>query len=244
MVEQQPLLPALRALLALLDLQVLLAPLAFLACLECLAMMVQMAPLAPLALLAPLVQMAQTALGGLPALLALLLQRLLLRQHLSRKFHRYHRMTVCAVAVFNGRSVHGEVVFEKVAAGIRLKASFTKLPAGDHGFHIHKAGDLRGEGCKLACDHFHIGPAQTHGGAPGSKGDRHTGDLGNISLEGDSATFSYTLKGLGPEDLWGRSMIVHADPDDLGLGEEEDSKTTGHSGKRIACAVIGRAGPC
>lgn len=210
-------------------------------------MMVKMGLLALLVPRAPQVQMVQTAQEGLPVLLGLRvlqLQRLLLRQHLSRKFHIYHRMTVCAVAVFNGRSVHGEVVFEKIAAGIRIKASFTKLPAGDHGFHIHKAGDLRGEGCKLACDHFHVGPAQSHGGAPGSKGDRHTGDLGNISLEGDSASFTYTLKGLGPEDLWGRSMIVHADPDDLGLGDAEDSKTTGHSGKRIACAVIGRAGPC
>jgi Cu/Zn superoxide dismutase len=33
---------------------------------------------------------------------------------------------------------------------------------------------------------------------------------------------------------------VHEDADDLGLGEKEDSLTTGHSGRRIACAVIGR----
>jgi len=157
----------------------------------------------------------------------------------------FTRMPACAVAVFNSRSVHGEVIFEKIAAGIRIKATFSKLPVGDHGFHIHRAGDLRGEGCKLACDHFHVGPAQDHGGPPGSKGERHTGDLGNISLEGDSSTtFTYTLKGLDAEDLWGRSMIVHADHDDLGLGNAEDSKKTGHSGKRIACAVIGRVAPC
>jgi Cu-Zn family superoxide dismutase len=41
-------------------------------------------------------------------------------------------------------------------------------------------------------------------------------------------------------DLYGRSMIVHADPDDLGQGSAPDSKTTGASGARIACAVIGR----
>jgi Cu-Zn family superoxide dismutase len=52
--------------------------------------------------------------------------------------------------------------------------------------------------------------------------------------------YTYTLKGLKVEDLWGRSIIVHADKDDLGLGGEDDSLTTGHSGKRIACAVIGR----
>jgi Copper/zinc superoxide dismutase (SODC) len=45
-------------------------------------------------------------------------------------------------------------------------------------------------------------------------------------------------------DLLGRTLIVHADPDDLGLGGHEDSLTTGHSGKRIACAIIGRAKDC
>ena len=42
----------------------------------------------------------------------------------------------------------------------------------------------------------------------------------------------------------GRTLIVHEDEDDLGLGSFEDSKTTGHAGKRIACAIIGRCSPC
>jgi len=46
------------------------------------------------------------------------------------------------------------------------------------------------------------------------------------------------------EDLYGRSAIVHADEDDLGLGEFPDSHTTGHSGSRIACAIFGRAKTC
>jgi Cu/Zn superoxide dismutase len=43
-----------------------------------------------------------------------------------------------------------------------------------------------------------------------------------------------------PSDLWGRSLIVHADEDDLGKGDFPDSATTGHSGKRIGCAIFGR----
>jgi superoxide dismutase, Cu-Zn family len=144
--------------------------------------------------------------------------------------------------VFHTRSVHGEVTFEKVAGGVKVTADFTRLPAGEHGFHIHRAGDLRGEGCKGACAHYHTGPAQDHGGPPGSKGDRHTGDLGNISAT--KTHYSWTLKGVVAEDLWGRSVIVHADVDDLGRGSAEDSKTTGHSGKRIACAIIGRTMEC
>jgi superoxide dismutase, Cu-Zn family len=148
-----------------------------------------------------------------------------------------------AVAVFDTRSVKGEVTFRDVAVGVRIEATFTRLPAGEHGFHIHRAGDLRGEGCKNACDHFHKGAASAHGGPPGSKGPRHTGDLGNISLPDAKDViklYKYTIKGVTVEDLWGRSVIVHADEDDYGLGGQDDSKTTGHSGKRIACAVIGR----
>ena len=140
-----------------------------------------------------------------------------------------------AVAVFHTRSVQGEVTFHRERTGVRVHATFTKLP-GEHGFHIHKAGDMRGEGCKLACDHFHVGPPCNHGGPPGFKGERHTGDLGNVKV----GKYSYFLKGIDIEELWGRSMIIHADPDDYGLGGNPDSFTTGHSGKRIACAIIGR----
>jgi hypothetical protein len=35
-------------------------------------------------------------------------------------------------------------------------------------------------------------------------------------------------------------LIVHEDEDDLGQADFPDSKTTGHSGKRIGCAIFGR----
>ena len=41
----------------------------------------------------------------------------------------------------------------------------------------------------------------------------------------------------------GRGVIIHADEDDCGQGGQPDSLTTGHAGKRIACAVIGYASP-
>jgi Cu-Zn family superoxide dismutase len=93
-----------------------------------------------------------------------------------------------------------------------------------------------------ACAHFNKGPARDHGGAPGSKGERHTGDLGNISKI--EHTYTYKLAGVSCSELLGRTLIVHADRDDLGLGGEDDSLTTGHSGKRIACSLIGRAKDC
>jgi len=86
-----------------------------------------------------------------------------------------------------------------------------------------------------------MGPKTQHGGPPSSNGKnqpRHTGDLGNLTGPKDEVT--YILKGVSLDDLWGRSVIVHEDKDDLGKGPFEDSHTTGHSGKRIGCAIIGR----
>ena len=145
---------------------------------------------------------------------------------------------VCKCSCSVQYSLKGEVIFTQRKGGIEIQATFTQLE-GLHGFHIHKAGDLRGEGCHGACDHYHVGPPQVHGGPPSGpflKGQRHTGDLGNVS----KGVYKFVLKGCSVGDLYGRSVIVHADQDDYGLGGAADSLTTGHSGKRIACAIIGR----
>ena len=146
------------------------------------------------------------------------------------------------VAVFKEGPIQGEVVITGYKQGVLLKALFTKLPPGPHGFHIHKAGDLRGEGCMGLCEHYDIGH-HVHGAGPTSKKERHTGDLGNIAISGKKAYVrkSYYIKGPCVLDLLGRSLIVHEGKDDLGQGDYDDSKTTGHSGKRMGCAIIGRA---
>ena len=155
-----------------------------------------------------------------------------------------------AVAVFNQRNIVGEVVATQHVPNItKIVAMFTRLPVGKHGFHIHSAGDLRGEGCKGACSHFHVGTPQNHGGAPDRRSNRqrHTGDLGNIEIIPNGTGIfrkTYYLEDVKPEDLWGRSVIVHDDEDDLGVGGHDDSHTTGHSGARIGCAIFGRAASC
>ena len=149
-----------------------------------------------------------------------------------------------AVAVFRDGPVEGEVVIcDTTNHRIEIKATFSKLPPGKHGFHIHTAGDLRGEGCKGLCQHYHVGSPANHGDAPkkGSYRQRHTGDLGNIEAANSGHfTKTYIVSGSSVKDLWGRSLIVHTDEDDLGYGDFDDSKTTGHSGARMACAILGR----
>jgi Cu-Zn family superoxide dismutase len=61
--------------------------------------------------------------------------------------------------------------------------------------------------------------------------------LGNIEGTGK---YTYTLRDVYVDDIMGRSVIVHADEDDYGLGGQDDSLITGHAGARIACGVIGR----
>jgi len=148
-----------------------------------------------------------------------------------------------AVAVFRQSNIDGNLLATPVKNGVKLIATFTKLPTGKHGFHIHRAGDLRMKDCSGLCEHFDKGNHH-HGDAPhsNSKKERHTGDLGNIGFDPKRKTMKkrYFLKNVLITDLWGRSAIIHADKDDLGKGSHPDSHTTGHSGSRIGCAIFGR----
>jgi Cu-Zn family superoxide dismutase len=67
--------------------------------------------------------------------------------------------------------------------------------------------------------------------------------LGNVTANDEGvAKFDFSdqlIKLNGPNSVLGRAMVVHADPDDLGLGGVELSKTTGNAGARVACGVIG-----
>ena len=110
-----------------------------------------------------------------------------------------------------------------------------------HAIHIHEAGDLSDDCCMDTCSHlnpFH----KNHGGIHSKI--RHVGDLGNITSDSDgNITIKFSdnmikLRGF-KSNIIGRAVVIHADPDDNGLGGHDDSLITGHAGKRIACAVIG-----
>ena len=113
----------------------------------------------------------------------------------------------------------------------------------NHGFHIHQWGDLS-DGCTTAGPHYNP-TNQTHGGP--DLQERHIGDLGNIQSDSEgNAVYKREdskISLMGIYSIVGRSCVVHADEDDLGKGKFEDSKTTGHSGARIACGVIALCDP-
>ncbi|XP_037719880.1 superoxide dismutase [Cu-Zn] isoform X1 [Drosophila subpulchrella] len=115
------------------------------------------------------------------------------------------------------------------------------LAKGLHGFHVHEFGDNT-NGCMSSGPHFN--PYGKEHGAPADE-NRHLGDLGNIEASGDCPTkvnitdSKITL--FGADSIIGRTVVVHADADDLGQGGHELSKSTGNAGARIGCGVIGIA---
>lgn len=137
------------------------------------------------------------------------------------------------------------------------------MAKGLHGFHVHEFGDNT-NGCTSAGPHFN--PKGKEHGAPSDE-NRHVGDLGNVESSGDGPTkvkyfhllsyenlhyisYCFSLQVnitdsqislFGPNSILGRTIVVHADPDDLGKGGHELSKSTGNAGARIGCGVIGIA---
>ncbi|EDO43919.1 predicted protein, partial [Nematostella vectensis] len=115
-------------------------------------------------------------------------------------------------------------------------------PLTVHGFHIHKSGDIITKGCQSAKGHFNP-YGKTHAGP--RKRDRHVGDLGNVwsDYHGNVRTsfFDHMVSLYGPDSVIGRSIVLHAERDDLGRGIGEyrtGSLATGNAGARLACCVI------
>jgi len=150
-----------------------------------------------------------------------------------------------AIAVFDTKEIKGIVYFTEdlknnnVIIDINIKGLKKN---SKHGFHVHECGDMSDK-CESMCAHFN--PKNKNHGGPDSK-ERHVGDLGNLITDKNGIA-SYrqvdnVIKLRGTKsNIIGRGLIIHADEDDCGLGNEKDSLTTGHAGKRIACAVIGYA---
>ncbi|KAK2576314.1 hypothetical protein KPH14_005678 [Odynerus spinipes] len=141
----------------------------------------------------------------------------------------------------NVRTVKGDLtITQSVQNGpVKITGKLSGLSEGLHGFHVHEKGDLS-EGCTSAGAHFNPENV-THGALEDTI--RHVGDLGNIqaNAEGEAIVdITDTVISLsGPNNIVGRALVVHSGEDDLGKGNSTLSLTTGNSGDRWACGVIG-----
>jgi len=145
-----------------------------------------------------------------------------------------------AVCVLAG-DVQGTVYFNQTSDSdpVKVTGEITGLKSGLHGFHIHEFGDNT-NGCMSAGPHFNPS-GKEHGGPTHEV--RHAGDLGNVVADDSGkAVVDISDKQIslsGKLSILGRTVVVHADPDDLGDGGHELSKSTGNAGARLACGVIG-----
>lgn len=124
--------------------------------------------------------------------------------------------------------------------GMLVIAEVEGVTPGQHGIHIHERGDCS-RGGEAAGGHWN--PDGSPHAAPTSP-QHHAGDLGNIDvLPSGRGVLELTLlapdSGMGnvnmQEGVMGKSVVLHAQPDDL------RSQPAGDSGARIACGVITRA---
>lgn len=134
-----------------------------------------------------------------------------------------------------GNSAGGVVRFAQYRDKVRVSGEVTGLaPNSQHGFHVHEKGDCSAPDASSAGGHFN--PLNKRHGhlLPGG---RHAGDMPNLRADANGrATFSIDLSDMsvmpGETSVIGRSVVVHAKPDDY------RSQPAGDSGARIACGVI------
>jgi len=144
-----------------------------------------------------------------------------------------------AVAVLEatkGNATAGTVNFTQKGDKVQVSARISGLAPGNHGFHIHEKGDCSSGDGLSAGGHFN--PASQPHAHPASTA-RHAGDMPMLVAGSDGiATLNVDLDvitiGNGQNDIVGKGLIVHKDPDDF------KTQPTGNAGARVACSVIRR----
>lgn len=100
---------------------------------------------------------------------------------------------------------------------------------------MHERGDCSAVDASSAGAHFN--PTAAPHGRPGAA-PHHLGDMDNLVADDEGvAQLDRVLPGLSlgtgrADDILGKAIVVHADPDDY------RSQPAGNSGVRLACGVI------
>jgi len=156
-----------------------------------------------------------------------------------------HHEPLAAIAVLKGASsVNGTLNFRQEGPVTHITGTIQGLDKGSlRGMHVHTLGDLS-NGCNSTGLHYNPHNV-THGGLGDNEG--HVGDLGNIKADDQGvAHINITSKKIrldGRFSVLGRTVVVHAGTDDLGTKGDNGSLSTGNSGGRAACGIIGVADP-
>lgn len=135
-----------------------------------------------------------------------------------------------AVAVFDGPTVFGTVRMEPHGKHVKVRihlqgARVSPSLVGVHAIHVHEYGDTT-DGCASLGGHLNPGGEHTHGEGARHGDMAHAGDMvNNILFHSPNGVADVTyidtrlsLDPSSPNAVYGRSVVVHRLPDDLGSG--------------------------
>lgn len=131
---------------------------------------------------------------------------------------------------------NGSATLTQTPAGVLIEMEIEGLPGESWvAFHIHETGT-----CDHEVDHDsaggHFNPTDADHGFLVESG-AHAGDMPNQYVPADGVLRAHVLNSYvrldgGDADIRGRSLMLHAEPDDY------ESQPSGDAGARIACAPI------
>ncbi len=143
---------------------------------------------------------------------------------------------VAAIAEVKGSAeypgLYGYISFYKTDRGVVVTASVNGLPyngecsPGVFGLHIHSGGSCTGN----AADPF--ADAGNHYNPDGCPHPYHAGDLPPLFGNHGYAWMSVLTDRFTLEEIIGRVVVIHENPDDF------TTQPAGNSGKKIACGKI------
>jgi Cu-Zn family superoxide dismutase len=135
----------------------------------------------------------------------------------------------------------GIVTISDGGGGAAVKTALKGLPAGPHGFHIHRNASCDattragGQTVPAGAAGEHYDPQNT-GKHAGPQGSGHLGDLPVLEVGADgAANTTLTVPHIKDvADLKGKAVVIHAGNDNY----SDQPQPLGGGGARIACGVI------
>lgn len=129
--------------------------------------------------------------------------------------------------------INGTFWFRKIKDGVLVTAKVYNLPTSKQicqnkifAVHIHQNGNCSGT---IADPFSNVG---THYNPDNCIHPNHAGDLEPLFENNGYAYYSFITNRFSIDEIIGRSVIIHDDPDDF------TTQPSGNSGNKIACGVI------
>jgi len=112
-----------------------------------------------------------------------------------------------------------------VLVEVRVSGLTRESETGFFGFHIHKGESCSGNDFSGTGSHYDPSE-QIH--------PKHAGDLPPLMMHHGRAHMAVRTDRFRVQDILGRTVVIHSDPDDF------HTQPAGNAGTKIACGVIGK----